>query len=47
MTCSDPGYEDPARGNSNQASMVGGILLATITKYIIEAITNSIANSQQ
>ena len=47
MTCSDPGCEDPARGNSNLASMVGRIYLATVTKSIIEAIADSIGNSQQ
>ena len=47
MTFSDRGCADPARGKSNQASMVGRILLATVTKSVIEAIADSIRNSQQ
>ena len=47
MTCSDPGCEDPARGKSNQASMVGRIDLATTTKSVIETLADSIGNSQQ
>ena len=46
-TCSNSGCKDPARGKSNQASMVGGIYLATVTKSVIEAIADSIVNSQQ
>ena len=47
MTCSDPGCEDPARGNSNQASIVRQIHLATVTMSIIEGTADSNGNSPQ